>query len=207
MAAPVSVELTGLPSGGTAMAPATFTLGATVTDTNGTDYAVNFYVGPNLAGSAVAGSYVWSGVLAGTYTVRAQVVDSSGVAAFSSPVTVTVTGTGTVSNETVVNFDTALAVANLSNYLAGYGITLSNNSAGTKVVAENQTNGNLRGAVAPSSPPNIVTQTGPAGPMSYTVSFGTLLTNFGFTRPELLANPFVSQPAWRRRRMTRPGWC
>jgi hypothetical protein len=32
--------------------------------------------------------------------------------------------------------------------------------------------------------------------VSYTLSFATLLTNFGFTRPELLANPFVSQPAW-----------
>ena len=194
MAAPLSAELTGLPTSGTARAPATFTLGATVADTLGADYAVNFYVGPNLAGSAVAGNYVWSGVLAGTYTVRAQVVDSSGVTAYSSPVTVMVTGTA--GNAQVVNFDTAPAVANLSSYLAGYGIVLSNNSAGTKVVAENQTNANLRGAVAAASPPNIVTQTGPAGPKSYTVSFATLLTNFGFTRPELLANPFMSQPAW-----------
>jgi len=32
--------------------------------------------------------------------------------------------------------------------------------------------------------------------VSYTLSFANLLSSFGFTRPELLASPFVSQPAW-----------
>ncbi len=32
--------------------------------------------------------------------------------------------------------------------------------------------------------------------MQFTLSFSRLLSQFGFTRPELLANPFVSHPAW-----------
>jgi hypothetical protein len=35
-------------------------------------------------------------MLAGTYVVRAQVADSSGVTAYSSPVTVTVAGTAAI---------------------------------------------------------------------------------------------------------------
>jgi hypothetical protein len=31
------------------------------------------------------------------------------------------------------------------------------------------------------------------------LSFSPLLTQFAFTRPELLANPFVTQPAWEAR--------
>jgi hypothetical protein len=67
------------------------------------------------------------------------------------------------------------------------------------VAAENQTNAVLAGDVIPSSLPNLLTQTNPPasnGPVSFTVVFSNLLTQFSFTRPELLANPSVSLPGW-----------
>jgi len=199
---PLSVSLTtSLPPNFTPPAPATITLSANVTDNLGTNYSVSFYAGPNLVGSVSAptNSFAWSNVLAGTYVLRAQVADSSGVTAFSSPVTITV---GLGGSSQVVNFDSLIAtkgpVTNgvLSNYLAGFGITVTNLSPATALAVENQAAINAGRAVAASSPPNLVTQIGSRGPVSYTVSFTALLTNFGFTRPELLANPFVSHPAW-----------
>jgi len=118
--------------------------------------------------------------------LRAQVADSSGVTAYSSPVSVTV---GAGGSSRVVNFDAldaskgAVTNVALSNYLALYGIKVSGVSPGTALAVENQAGINGGSAVAASSPPNIVTQIGSNGPVSYTVSFGALLTNFGFTRP------------------------
>jgi len=205
IAAPLSAVLTGLPVSGTAAAPATFTLSAYVTDSLGTNYSVSFYAGPNLLGSASASPYnfVWSNVLAGAYVLRAQVADSSGVTAYSSPVAITVAGKS--GNSQVVNFDSLTLNATkvpvsgqvLSNYLYTNGIVLTTNvTPGTALAVENQATINGGGAVAASSPPNILTQIGTSGPVSYTLNFLTPLTNFGFTRPELLANPFVSHPAW-----------
>ena len=204
MPAALSVSLvTSLPVTGTSQAPVTDTLTATVSNNLGTNYSVSFYAGPNLVGSVSypSNSVTLSNVLAGTYVLRAQVVDNSGVTAFSSPKTNTVAVTG--GNSQVVNFDSLNAAKGavtdglLSNYLAGFGITVATNiSPGTTLAVENQAAINGGAAVAASSPPNIVTQIGSSGPVSYTVNFSTPLTNFGFTRPELLASPFVSHPAW-----------
>jgi hypothetical protein len=193
---------TSLPQNFVPVAPATITLDASVTDNLSSNYSVSYFVGPTLLGSANSSpySFVWRNVLAGVYVVRAQVVDGSGVTAFSSPVTVTV---GAGGNSAVVNFDSlnasAAAVTGtaLSNYLAGFGMKVATNiSPGALLAVENQEAIDGGGAVAASSPPNIVTQIGSNGPVSYTLTFATPLTNFGFTRPELLANPFVSHPEW-----------
>jgi hypothetical protein len=61
---------------------------------------------------------------------------------------------------------------------------------------ENQQNIAGGKAVLAASSPNLLTQLGSNGPVQFTLRFSTLLTQFGFTRPELLANPFVSHPAW-----------
>jgi len=118
----------------------------------------------------------------------------------SKPVPIVV---GAGRNQTVVNFDSLnaaqgpVAGALLSNYLAGFGITVATNiSPDATLAVENQAAVHGGGAVAASSPPNLLTQIGSNGPVNYTVSFATWLTNFGFTRPELLASPFVSHPAW-----------
>ncbi|MGA2749679.1 MAG: Ig-like domain-containing protein [Verrucomicrobiota bacterium] len=183
-------------------APANIPLTANVSDSLGSVAYINFYAGPNLIGTASGGatSIVWNDVLAGSYTVTAQLFDSSGYAISSAPVTVTVTH-GT-SNSKLVNFDslnTATAPVTgtaLTTYLATNGMTLTNISAGTKLAVENQSLLNGGGFVAASSPPNVLTQIGSNGPVSFTLSFSPLLTNFAFTRPQLLANPFVTHPAW-----------
>ncbi|MGD0412501.1 MAG: immunoglobulin domain-containing protein [Verrucomicrobiota bacterium] len=206
----LSVSLTTtLPASGTSQVPVTNTLTAAVTDNLGvsnsasTNYSVSFYAGPNLLGTVAypLTSFTLTNVLAGTYIFRAQVVDGSGVTAYSGPVTNTVAVTG--GNSKVVNFDSLNTAkgpvpgAVLSNYLATNGIILTTNiTPGTGLAVENQATFNGGGVVAASSPPNFVTQIGGSGPVSYTLNFTTPLTNFGFTRPELLANPFVSQPAW-----------
>jgi hypothetical protein len=190
---PLSISL-AQPAGATA--PASIPLSATATDSyTNIDY-VAFYSGPTLIGSASNSPYgmTWSNVLNGTYTLTAQVVDMAGYAEFSAPVTVTVSPGG---NATVVNFDSAQAVADLPAYLAANGMMIvTNNSPGTAVAAENQDSVAGGGFVIASSQPNLLTQTGSNGPVSFTVGFSNLLGQFSFTRPELLANPFVTHPAW-----------
>ena len=85
---PLSVVMSSPAPGSTFVASQTITLGAEVTDLGVVDH-VSFYAGPNLVGSVSASpyNYDWSNVLAGTYVLRAQVADSSGVSAYSSPVT------------------------------------------------------------------------------------------------------------------------
>ena len=98
---------------------------------------------PNLVGSVSNSpySFEWTNVLAGSYALRAQVVDVSGAAAYSSPARITV---GSGGNEQVVNFDALNAVAGpvtdgaLSNYLAGFGMKVTSVSPGTLVAVENQ---------------------------------------------------------------------
>jgi choice-of-anchor C domain-containing protein len=203
VANPLTVTLSPPVAGGAA--PANIPLSASVSDSLGAGYYVSFYWGPNLLGTVNSSPYnfVWTNVPAGTYGLQAQVVDASGLTAFSSPQTITV---GPGANSVVVDFGALAAGATpvtgtaLSNYLAGFGMTLSNVTAGTDVAVESQGLIAGGGAVAASSPPstptNIVTQIGSSGTNSYTVGFAPWLANFAFTRPELLASPSVSHPAW-----------
>ena len=184
------------------VAPATIVLGANVMDALSSSYSVSFFAGPALLGTASNSPFqiTLTNVLPGNYSLQARVTDASGLAVPSKVVSISVQP---APNSTVVNFDSLNAATGavtdglLSSYLAGFGITVATNiSAGTTLAVENQAAIHGGGAVAASSPPNILTQIGFSGPVSYTVNFATWLTNFGFTRPELLANPFVSHPAW-----------
>jgi choice-of-anchor C domain-containing protein len=187
---------------GSLTSPANLQLSATVIDDLGTDSSISFFSGPNLIGTVPGSSpnITWSNVLAGTYVLTAQAFDSSGYARISSPLTVTVNpGPG---NSTLINFDSLNAStgpvtgAALSNYLSGLGVTLGGVTPGTQVAVENQAVLAGGGLVAASSPPNLLTQIGGNGPANFTVQFSNGLTSFIFTRPELLANPFVTHPAW-----------
>jgi hypothetical protein len=99
---------------------------------------------------------------------------------------------------TLINFDTEEAITDLTGYLEQFGVTLTNDSPGTEVVAENETNIAGGDSVVASSQPNLLTQTGSSGPVGFTAGFSHLLTQFSFTRPELLpgTNSFVTHPAW-----------
>lgn len=189
---PLSISL-AQPAGGTA--PANIALSATAADTLTNINYVAFYSGPTLIGIVSNSPYhfTWSNVLNGTYILTAQAVDAAGYARSSAAVTNTVAPGG---NSLVVNFDTQGAIANLSNYLAGNGLGVATNSPDTTVAAENENSVAGGGFVTASSQPNLLTQLGSNGPVSFTVDFSNSLAEFSFTRPELLANPFVTHPAW-----------
>lgn len=196
---------------GSFTAPATIPLAVSATDfyTNNIAY-VAFYSGSELIGiltnqtaaNTFSSTFNWSNILNGAYTLRAQVVDSGGYAEFSSNVTVTVTNAPNSTAPFVVNFDALNATAGpvtnppLAAYLATNDMAVSSNSPGTSPAVEDETNVAGGGFVTASSEPNLLTQIGSNGPASFTVTFSNLLTGFSFTRPELLANPFVTHPAW-----------
>ncbi len=183
------------------VAPATITLDANVTDQISGSYTVSFFAGPSLlgTGSGTPSQLTLNNVLPGNYSLQALVTDSTGVSALSAIVPITVQIEG---NSTAVNFDSLNAVkapvqtAAVEKYLAGYGITVASLSPGTTLTVDNQKQIAGGNSVLAASPFNILTQTGSNGPVQFTLRFAPLLSQFGFTRPELLANPFVSHPAW-----------
>ena len=81
-------------------APATVTLTATATDSDGTISKVDFYRGGStLIGTATAAPYTvtWSNAAAGTYALTAKATDNKGVAATSAAVNLKVNALPTVS--------------------------------------------------------------------------------------------------------------
>jgi uncharacterized protein GlcG (DUF336 family) len=74
-------------------APATVSLSATATDSDGTITTVEFYNGSTLLGSDTSSPYAfsWTNVAAGTYTLTAKATDNSGAVTTSSSVAVNVT--------------------------------------------------------------------------------------------------------------------
>lgn len=183
------------------VAPATVTLSATVSDQLSSSYYVSFYSGLNFLASATNASpqYTATNVLGGNYSLQARVTDSTGLSVESPIVPLAVQPRP---GSTLVNFDAlnatrqAVAGAPVKTYLAGYGISIASLSPGTELAVENQDRIAGGAALLAASPPNVLTQTGSNGPMHFTLSFTNLLSRFEFTRPELLANPFVSHPAW-----------
>ena len=183
------------------VAPATIVLGATVTDNLSSSYSVSYFAGANLLGTVSASPYqlTVNNVLAGSYALQARVTDASGVSALSPVVPVTVQ---LGANASLVNFDALntgkapVTGATVTSYLAGFGVTVASLSTGTALTVDSQQHLAGGKAVAASSPPNVLTQTGSSGPVQFTLGFAPFLSQFGFTRPELLANPFVSHPAW-----------
>jgi hypothetical protein len=184
------------------VAPATLVLGANVTDNLGSSYAVSFFAGPALLGTVSGSPYqiTLTNVLAGNYALQAQVTDASGLAVLSAAVPITVQ---LGPDSTVVNFDalnTSQAPVSgtvVDSYLAGFGVSVAGLSPGTALTVDRQQHIAGGAAVLAASPPNLLTQTGSNGPVQFTLGFAASLSQFGFTRPELLANPFVSHPAWR----------
>jgi uncharacterized repeat protein (TIGR03803 family) len=195
----VNVTLTPA-NGETFLAPANITLTATV-NYPPTNTAVIFYNGTIALATNLAPPYIFTI----TNLTNQQVLALSALATNSygfslvsevSYVTVNVPGTTWIDFDPLADYGPDVSGATLSTYLAQYGVTVTNLSPGTTVSAENQTNVAGGGFVLASSQPNILTQAGSSGPVSFTVGFSPLLSSFTFTRPELLANPSVSHPAW-----------
>ena len=197
------VSITSPTNGASFTTNQSFTFSANAYSPNGIQ-TLALYTNSILVASISASniSTVLSNLPSGSYALTAVAADTNGLAITSAVVYVTVNVSGT----TLINFDPLDASAGavgepgdlrLANYLAQYGVSVTDISPGTAVVVENQTNMVAGGGfVIPSSLPNLLTQIGSNGPVSFTVVFSNLLTQFSFTRPELLANPSVSLPAW-----------
>ncbi|MGD0816208.1 MAG: leucine-rich repeat protein [Verrucomicrobiota bacterium] len=193
------VTLTTPANGDIFTAPASFSLGATVASAP-TNTTVSFYNGTNFLGTSLTPPYgkPLSGLGEGAYAFFAVATNANGFSSSSavSYVTVNNPGTSLIDFDPLADIGPEVGGSALSEYLAQYGVTVTNNSSGTTVVAENQSAVAGGGFVLTSSQPNILTQAGSGGPVSFTAGFGALLSQFSFTRPELLANPSVSHPAW-----------
>ncbi|WP_139922586.1 Ig-like domain-containing protein [Hymenobacter sp. DG01] len=87
-----AVSLTSPAASGSFTTPATITLEANATDSDGSVYKVEFYNGTTLLGTDFTSpyTYTWSGVAAGTYSLTARVTDNGKVSTTSAPVSITV---------------------------------------------------------------------------------------------------------------------
>jgi predicted amidohydrolase len=92
---PPTVSLTGPASGASFTAPATITMTASASDSDGAVTQVTFYAGGTLLSTKTTSpfTFAWNNVPAGIYTLTARAIDNAGAATTSSPVTITVTAT------------------------------------------------------------------------------------------------------------------
>jgi len=147
-------------------------------------------------------SIVLHDLMTGGYRLTAVATDSNGLPFTSAVVyiTVSVPGTALLDFDPLAAYGLVVSNAILSNYLGQgqFGVSVTNNDPGTTVVAENTNDVAGGGFVSVASPPNVLTQIGSNGPVSFTMGFSNLLTNFSFTRPEVLASAFapVTHPGW-----------
>ncbi|PYR59611.1 MAG: hypothetical protein DMF85_07310, partial [Acidobacteria bacterium] len=90
---PPSVALTSPANGATFIGPATITITANASDSDGTVATVDFFAGTTLLGTATASPYglTWSNVTPGSYSLTAVATDNAGATTTSSAVSITVT--------------------------------------------------------------------------------------------------------------------
>jgi hypothetical protein len=100
---PPAVSLSAPANGATFTAPASITVSATASDTDGTIARVDFFHGSTLIGSDTTSPYsiAWSNVPAGSYALTARAMDNAGGTTTSSARTITV---GTTSSSKSVVF-------------------------------------------------------------------------------------------------------
>ena len=98
-------------TGATFLAPASITLSATATDSDGTISKVEFYAGSTLIGSDPSTPYslTWAHVATGSYSLTVKAIDNAGAIATSADGSITVQATGVVSF-TLFNADTDLPI-------------------------------------------------------------------------------------------------
>jgi RHS repeat-associated protein len=90
--APPAVSVTSPTSGASFTAPASISITANATDSDGTISRVDFYQGTTLIGTATASPYniSWNNVTTGTYSVTAKATDNVGAQTNSNAVNITV---------------------------------------------------------------------------------------------------------------------
>ena len=102
---PPNVSITSPANNASYTAPASMTINASASDSNGTVSRVDFYAGGTFLGSDASSPYSfnWTAVAAGSYSLTAVAVDNGGASTTSGAVNVTVSGT--VSTPTTVVFN------------------------------------------------------------------------------------------------------
>jgi hypothetical protein len=98
-----TVSLTSPVNGASFTAPASIVLSATASDSDGSISKVEFYNGTTKLGTSTASpyTYTWTGVAAGSYSVKAVAYDNSGASTTSTPAVVTVAAAATNKAPTV----------------------------------------------------------------------------------------------------------
>ncbi|WP_299251265.1 glycosyl hydrolase family 8, partial [uncultured Cytophaga sp.] len=88
-----TVSLTAPANNATYTAPASITISANASDSDGSIAKVEFFNGSTLLATDASApySYTWTGVAAGTYNITAKATDNSGAATTSAAVSITVT--------------------------------------------------------------------------------------------------------------------
>jgi len=97
---PPTAALTAPANGAAFTAPATVTVSANASDSDGTVARVDFYQGTTLIGSDTTSPYgiTWSTVAAGSYSLTARATDDDGATTTSAAVSITVTSPATQRN-------------------------------------------------------------------------------------------------------------
>jgi regulation of enolase protein 1 (concanavalin A-like superfamily) len=114
---PPSVSLTAPTAGASFTAPAAITLTATASDPENQLSQVQFYSGSTLLATDTAApySFMWSGVAAGSYTIKAVATDAGGLSKSTATITITVANaTGTA--PTTVQFHASSDHAIVTRY-------------------------------------------------------------------------------------------
>ncbi|OQP66315.1 hypothetical protein A3860_12490 [Niastella vici] len=111
---PPVASITSPADGANYTAPATVTIDATASDTDGTVAKVEFYQGAALLGEDLTApySFTWSNVSAGNYALTAKATDNAGAVTASSVVNITVNALCVNNYEPNETQATAVAIAN-----------------------------------------------------------------------------------------------
>ncbi len=117
-----TVAITAPVSGATLTAPASVTITASASDTDGTIASVDFYVGSQLIGSDTSAPYTaaWNNVAAGSYSLTARARDNGGATRTSTAVSVTV-GSSTSTRPTTLVF---MASSNHTTAVTSYTVAI-----------------------------------------------------------------------------------
>jgi acid phosphatase type 7 len=123
---PPTVAVSSPASGATFVAPASITVGANASDSDGTVAKVEFFAGSTLIGTSMSAPYsaAWTNVAAGSYSLTAKATDDKGASKTSAAVGVTVNAAANVSPTVSLT-----SPANGASYTAPASITLAANAA------------------------------------------------------------------------------
>ena len=145
------VTLTSPLIGTPPLAPATLTLGASASDSDGTVAAVEFYAGTTLLATVDTAPFTatWSDVAAGSYTLTARAIDDLGASTTSAPVIFTVAASQPPSTGAI---DEIVLYAAADAQVLGGWTVVTDNSAATGARLQNP-NANAAKVAAPLAAP------------------------------------------------------